>query len=287
MSDEPAGAAESAPTTGGVAWDDAIEEGRKQELWARLQAWWDEKEHGERKGPFASEKLSGAEVFWLAVCALAQKDGTSTDEAEERLRGGGNAVDPFYFVDLPLLCLNGAVLAGAQLQGADLPGAQLQRADLRMAAIQGADLRQASLDGKTRLAEAALCASARWWRRLLAVLAGYGYRPLYTIIWYLVVVSVFALLYHTFGQGCAIPSLGAFAHVALNAQVCEPASKNPLTWNEAYVISLTAFHGRGFFTASFKASDPQAGFAAGEAVVGLLLEISFIATFTQRFFGAK
>ena len=43
----------------------------------------------------------------------------------------------------------------------------------------------------------------------------------------------------------------------------------------------------GFFAASFQSGDPQAGFAALEAVFGLLIEISFIATFTQRFFGSK
>jgi len=31
----------------------------------------------------------------------------------------------------------------------------------------------------------------------------------------------------------------------------------------------------------------MAGLAAIEAVIGLLIEISFIATFTQRFFGSK
>jgi len=56
---------------------------------------------------------------------------------------------------------------------------------------------------------------------------------------------------------------------------------------EAVVVSLTAFHGRGFFATAFKPGDPQAGWAALEAVFGLLIEISFIATFTQRFFGAK
>jgi hypothetical protein len=52
-------------------------------------------------------------------------------------------------------------------------------------------------------------------------------------------------------------------------------------------VSLTAFHGRGFFAQQFSPGDPQAIIAAVEAVVGLLIEISFIATFTQRYFGAK
>jgi len=60
-----------------------------------------------------------------------------------------------------------------------------------------------------------------------------------------------------------------------------------VTWYESFVVSLTAFHGRGFFATTFQPGDPQAGFAALEAVIGLLIEISFIATFTQRFFGSK
>jgi hypothetical protein len=62
------------------------------------------------------------------------------------------------------------------------------------------------------------------------------------------------------------------------------AGGHTLTWNEALVVSLTAFHGRGFFATAFQPGDPQAAVAAAEAVLGLLIEITFIATFTQRFF---
>ena len=58
-----------------------------------------------------------------------------------------------------------------------------------------------------------------------------------------------------------------------------------LAWNEAIVISMTAFHGRGFFQPVQSLGDPIAILASIEAVFGLLIEISFIATFTQRFFG--
>jgi hypothetical protein len=54
------------------------------------------------------------------------------------------------------------------------------------------------------------------------------------------------------------------------------------------VFSLTSFHGRGFFPGlgvSASLHSPLVVLAAVEAVVGLLIEISFIATFTQRFFG--
>jgi len=53
----------------------------------------------------------------------------------------------------------------------------------------------------------------------------------------------------------------------------------------ALVFSVTSFHGRGFFPGGIKLDDPITVLAALEAVVGLTIEISFIATFTQRFFG--
>jgi uncharacterized protein YjbI with pentapeptide repeats len=97
---------------------------------------------------------------------------------------------------------------------------------------------------------------------LLDALAGYGYRPMRSVASYVVVIGLFAAVYFLLG--------GAHAQ--------------PVSWNEAIVISMTAFHGRGFFATAFQPADPQAALAAVEALVGLLIEITFIATFTQRFF---
>lgn len=97
---------------------------------------------------------------------------------------------------------------------------------------------------------------------LASLLAGYGYRPLRSIIVYLFVIAGFTIAYYALG-----------------------ATSGPqLAWNEALVISMTAFHGRGFFPGQFQPGDPQAMVAAVEAVIGLLIEISFIAIFTKRFF---
>lgn len=93
----------------------------------------------------------------------------------------------------------------------------------------------------------------------LDLLAGYGYKPGRSFIAYALVVSLFATIYHLLGL-----------HLA---------------WNEAIVISMTAFHGRGFFPDQFHPGDPQALVAAIEAFVGLLIEVTFIATLTQRLFG--
>jgi uncharacterized protein YjbI with pentapeptide repeats len=97
---------------------------------------------------------------------------------------------------------------------------------------------------------------------LLDLIAGYGYRPLRSFLTYLFVISGFAWVYFSLG--------GAGGHA--------------LTWNEAVVVSMTAFHGRGFFGTAFQPGDPQAAVAAMEALMGLFIEITFIATFTQRFF---
>ena len=57
---------------------------------------------------------------------------------------------------------------------------------------------------------------------------------------------------------------------------------------DAFVFSIMSFHGRGFFPALSQETNlhnPLVMLAALEAIIGLLIEISFIATFTQRFFG--
>lgn len=104
-----------------------------------------------------------------------------------------------------------------------------------------------------------LAALGSW---LLDLVAGYGYKPMRSFLTYVFVVLGFAAAYFALGG----------------------ANGKPLSWNEAIVVSMTAFHGRGFFAAVFQPGDLQAAVAAVEAFVGLLIEIVFIATFTQRFF---
>jgi uncharacterized protein YjbI with pentapeptide repeats len=96
----------------------------------------------------------------------------------------------------------------------------------------------------------------------LDLISGYGYRPMRSLIAYVLVILAFAAAYFALGG----------------------ANGQALSWNEAVVISMTAFHGRGFFAAVFQPGDLQAAVAAIEAFIGLLIEIVFIATFTQRFF---
>jgi uncharacterized protein YjbI with pentapeptide repeats len=109
----------------------------------------------------------------------------------------------------------------------------------------------------------------------LAVLAGYGYAPARTLFWYLVTIVGFTVAYLKTTTGWipfGLPHPSGFA---------------PLTWYEALILSVSSFHGRGFFQPVQSLGDPVAALAALEAVVGLLIEISFIATFTQRFVNSR
>jgi hypothetical protein len=112
----------------------------------------------------------------------------------------------------------------------------------------------------------------RWlFSGFLALLAGYGYHPGRTLLWYIVVISGFAYAYFQATHSALIFGL-------------HPSQVPPLQWYEALVLSISAFHGRGFFQPVQSLGDPVAILAAAEAIIGLLIEISFIATFTQRFF---
>src|SRR2546425_7134033 len=92
----------------------------------------------------------------------------------------------------------------------------------------------------------------------LDVLAGYGYKPGRSLFIYLLMIAGVATCYFSFGH---------------------------LSPREALIFSVTSFHRRGFLPGLFALSSPVTALAALEAVVGLFIEISFIATFTQRFFG--
>jgi uncharacterized protein YjbI with pentapeptide repeats len=94
-------------------------------------------------------------------------------------------------------------------------------------------------------------------------LAGYGYKPGRSVVVYLAVIFGCAAAYFFLGQSDSV-------------------TFSPLG---ALVFSVTSFHGRGFFPGGLALDDPLTVLAAAEAILGLLIELSFIATFTQRFFG--
>src|SRR5258706_960356 len=107
---------------------------------------------------------------------------------------------------------------------------------------------------------------------LLDRVTGLGYMPQRSLYTYLAVLLVFAALYCLVGNGLLAFGL--------------PVSQfHDLPWYEAVILSVSSFHGRGFFQPVKSLGDPVAMLAALEAVFGLFIEVSFIATFTQRFFG--
>jgi uncharacterized protein YjbI with pentapeptide repeats len=137
------------------AWGDDISDERKAELDARVQAWAQEADHGDRKGPLDGVPLTGADVYYLAARTLAGAEG-NVGEAMERLRRArddalrGNVV----LLDLNLSGANlinarlgGAFLGGARLSGAILSYATLTEAILSVAALDRAHLEGADLSG--------------------------------------------------------------------------------------------------------------------------------------------
>jgi Pentapeptide repeats (8 copies) len=98
---------------------------------------------------------------------------------------------------------------------------------------------------------------------LLDLISGYGYRPLRSLITYLMIILGFAVAYFALGDNVA-PAL------------------SPI---DAIVFSVSSFHGRGFAPGEMVTlHSPLTILAAIEAIIGLLIEITLIATFTQRFF---
>jgi hypothetical protein len=99
---------------------------------------------------------------------------------------------------------------------------------------------------------------------LLDLISGYGEEPVRILLAYLTVVLGFAAAYW---------SVTHFLETRL-AQ---------LSWDEALVLSLTSFHGRGFFPGFLSLGDWVARLGAAEAVIGLFIELILIATFSKRF----
>ena len=89
---------------------------------------------------------------------------------------------------------------------------------------------------------------------------------------YLGVLFGFAFLFFLAGNGWLTFGLGASQY-------------ENLPWYEALILSVSSFHGRSFFQPLQTVGDPVAIIASMEAVFGLFIEVAFIATFTQRFFG--
>src|SRR5215469_9764377 len=133
----------------GDAWGDDISEERKAVLKARLYEWERESDHGERKGPFDGESLTGADVLWLAARMLADSDDAGElAEWAKKLQPQPENVEVTLYL-LRALNLRGASLDYAHLERANLLGAQLEKASFYGAHLDGANLWEAHLEGTT------------------------------------------------------------------------------------------------------------------------------------------
>ena len=98
----------------------------------------------------------------------------------------------------------------------------------------------------------------------LWAVVGYGFRPIRCVGVYLGVVAVFASAYAAASRG----------------------SQHQLDLRAAITLSVLAFHGRGIVSDPFGLRDLVTSLTAAEAIVGLLLEVTFIAALTRRLFGS-
>jgi uncharacterized protein YjbI with pentapeptide repeats len=123
-------------------WGDDISDERRAELDARLQAWAQETDHRERRGPFDRVSLTGADVFFLAASVIAR----SEDEFAFVLEHLRKPPEGERY-DLSALHLERAILIFARLDGANLSGARLDGADLSDATLIDAKLIDTNLSG--------------------------------------------------------------------------------------------------------------------------------------------
>ena len=77
--------------------------------------------------------------------------------------------------------------------------------------------------------------------------------------------------------------IGVFAAIYSTVSNLFATSSQPLYCYEALLLSLSSFHGRGFFPSQIGLGDPPAVSAVVEAVLGLFIELILIATFSNRF----
>jgi hypothetical protein len=107
----------------------------------------------------------------------------------------------------------------------------------------------------------------RWaFSGFLNVISGYGEQPERAFGAYISVVAIFTIIYWWLTQ-------------TIETHVFR------LSWDEALVLSLITFHGRGFFPNTLALGDWVTRLGAIEAVIGLFIEVIFIATFSRRFLG--
>ncbi len=111
------------------------------------------------------------------------------------------------------------------------------------------------------------------------IVCGYGYRLWRCFAFYIGVILLFSLIYSLIPYG---PKASSSLYLPWWPKAI--ISLYLPWWPKAVILSFTSFHGRGFLPSEVTGSVWHGAWAAGEAVVGLLIEVTLIATFTQRVF---
>ena len=99
-------------------------------------------------------------------------------------------------------------------------------------------------------------------------LAGYGYKPGRSALIYAIIILFFTFLYYSFPN---TTDKGIFH----------------FTWWDSLLFSIVCFHGRVQPPTDVNVGSSFTWIGAVESILGLLIELSFIATFTQRFFAKE
>jgi hypothetical protein len=102
-------------------------------------------------------------------------------------------------------------------------------------------------------------------------LAGYGYKPARSLVIYTIIIFFFTILYYMIPNSITNFKTGI-------------AENTYFTFWQALLFSIISFHGRVQPTTEMIVGDTFTWIAVLESTLGLLIELSFIATFTQRFF---
>lgn len=123
--------------------------------------------------------------------------------------------------------------------------------------------RERLLERRALRAQPRTCGSFLFYA-LLNLISGQGEAPERIFAAYALIVGTFTVLYWWVSHAWV-------------------TSSQPLRWYEALVLSLSSFHGRGFFPSQIGLGDPLAIVAAVDAVLGLFIELILIATFSNRF----
>lgn len=214
----------------------------------------------ERTGPFLADvqwtNVNLAIVSWSQGMILGDEQ-----EARKKKTNGKEKSKEQQFTECEsAVRANRQLAAALQTQGLNEEAVFFSyHAQLLQRRVFGLQVLQPGV--KLRQRSEALAAWLFSW--FLFLLAGYGYRLWHSFLAYMLVVIGFTMTYYFLGT----------------------SDLPPLSLVNALGLSMTSLHGRGFFPGATQLNDTLTVLASIEAFVGLILEATFIATLTQRFFG--